>query len=61
MIKQQPRRQHIGKGVILTTFLPILMIMNYFSSCIIIDRASQGVSRLAGHVPFLIQRGKVAG
>ena len=32
MIKQQPRRQHIGKGVILITFLPILMIMNCFSS-----------------------------
>ena len=43
MIRQQPVRQRIRKGVILTTFLLFPIIMNYFSPYVIIDGASQGI------------------
>ena len=43
MIRQQPLRQHIRKGIILTTFLLFPIIMNYFSPYVIIDGASQGI------------------
>ena len=44
MIRQQPVRQRIGKGVIFPTFLLFRSIMNSFSPYIKIDRASQGVT-----------------
>ena len=43
MVRQQPLRQRIRKGVILTTFLLFPIIMNYFSPYVIIDGASQGI------------------
>ena len=43
MIRQQPMRQRIRKGVILTTFILFPIIMNYFSPYVIIDGASQGI------------------
>ena len=43
MIRQQPMRQRIRKGIILTTFILFPIIMNYFSPYVIIDGASQGI------------------
>jgi ferredoxin-type protein NapH len=43
MIRQQPMRQRVRKGIILTTFILFPIIMNYFSPYVIIDGASQGI------------------
>ena len=73
MVKQQPLRQRIRKGVILTTFLLFPIIMNYFSPYVIIDGASQGivngsfivfgadVPRLSGARPRVVRVGLPGG
>ena len=58
MIKQQPRSSTHWQRRDPHHLLPILMIMNYFSSCIIIDRVSQGVVASQDAFRFSFSAGK---